>query len=74
MTRANSHYNVWTVCVLYIRQLLLAAGNVSDEPPGGVPYPLSLVEATPSESSEANQDSPSSLASHLLEVASPFLG
>ena len=31
MTRANSHYNVWTVCVLYIRQLLLAAGNVSDE-------------------------------------------
>ena len=35
--------------------------------PGGVPYPLSLVEATPSESSEANQDSPSPLASHLLE-------
>ena len=31
VTRANSHYNVWTVCVLYIRQLLLAAGNVSDE-------------------------------------------
>ena len=42
--------------------------------PGGEPYPLSLVEATPSESSEANQDSPSPLASHLLEVPSPFLG
>ena len=31
MTRANSHYNVWVACVLYLRELLLATGEVTAE-------------------------------------------